>query len=359
MGVRGRVLVVLAAVVVTITAITAWTLRDLLDDHRVTLGLQFLVVMLLIQAVVLAWVIDRIVLSPIVRLRRQLQAATASADHLPSIEVHGPREIREAARDAEALRRGLVDEIIEVRAAHEAVLQQAPLVAAWDAAMRGSAMQVTGLDVAGRTRAAEGLVEGDWWDAHHRPDGSIGLVIADATGHGAQTGIGALQSRTVLRAAVAAGLSPSASLAVTARALDHATTLTALVIVIDVAVGRLRFANAGHPAALLVAPDGGVHELGRTGLPIGPLATTWSEADREFPASSGLVLFTDGVLEARRADGSDVGTDGVADAVRRLWHRGPPTAEHVVRAILEIDQAVSGAQLRDDTTVVVAVRPSR
>ncbi|MEX2024631.1 MAG: GAF domain-containing SpoIIE family protein phosphatase [Thermoleophilaceae bacterium] len=75
---------------------------------------------------------------------------------------------------------------------------------------------------------------------------------------------------------------------------------------------RLRYANAGHLAPLLLHADGGVSEAAVGGLPlgVGEGAEGYVQHELELAPDDTLVAFTDGVLEARR-DGTMLGHDGL------------------------------------------------
>jgi serine phosphatase RsbU (regulator of sigma subunit) len=190
------------------------------------------------------------------------------------------------------------------------------------------------LELAVRYRpATEGVaIGGDWYDSFLQPDGATVLVIGDVMGHDIEAAAAMGQVKTLVRGIAFDRLEEPA--AVLTRA-DHALVglavpamATALVCRVeqtpeDAARGvrRLRWSSAGHPAPMLLAPDGTVTDLD---APIGPpLGIGWrgvrSDGEAVMTADSTLLLFTDGLFE-RRGVGLDEGRELVRDFVMRSAH---------------------------------------
>ena len=75
---------------------------------------------------------------------------------------------------------------------------------------------------------------------------------------------------------------------------------------------------AGHPAPLLVAPDGTVEQARVSGLALGvEPGQTYEEATATVERGGALVVYTDGVIEARR-DGEFYGVERLVEVGRRL-----------------------------------------
>lgn len=98
------------------------------------LGTTLIVVGILILLGLLVFLLglQRWVLAPLTHLRSDLQSAARHTGHETPIAEVGPPELRAVSVDAETLRRGLVKEIDEARAAREGLAQDAPLVAAME-----------------------------------------------------------------------------------------------------------------------------------------------------------------------------------------------------------------------------------
>ena len=121
--------------------------------------------------------------------------------------------------------------------------------------------------------------------------------------------------------------------------------------VLDPLSGRLSYANAGHPYAFRVPRFGEPERLEATAPPLG-LATAGSIQRRQVPWSVGhdlLVLWTDGLVDARNEAGEPFGEQRLLDEV--CAHRTEP-AEAIVQAVLAEAEAF-GAQPLDDRTLLV------
>lgn len=217
-------------------------------------------------------------------------------------------------------------------------------------------------DIAGFTVACRCLsagepmgVAGDWYDVIALPDGRVGLMMGDVAGHGIQAST-VMALRAALRAFATVEVSPAPILA---RMNDYLNLFkpyafaTIFVAMFDPADGRLRYASAGHPPALLLGPDGSAELLcAPLGPPLGLPGIRYEQGERSFPAGSTLVIYTDGLVERRDVD-IDV---GMADLVRtssRHREDGPEGLSD--RLAFEL---LAGDELFDDATMLVARRDS-
>jgi serine phosphatase RsbU (regulator of sigma subunit) len=124
-------------------------------------------------------------------------------------------------------------------------------------------------------------------------------------------------------------------------------------LAIDGARGDVVCASAGHPAPRLVLPDGAVRGLEATGLVLGiDSDQTYDEVHADLPSGAVIVVYTDGVIEAR--------LDGELYGVERLdallsEHRDLPPRELALR-VTEDCRDFAGGELGDDVAVVVIRR---
>ncbi|HET7310621.1 MAG TPA: PP2C family protein-serine/threonine phosphatase [Mycobacteriales bacterium] len=168
--------------------------------------------------------------------------------------------------------------------------------------------RLRGLEVAARYIAGgQGQeVGGDWYDAFPIDGGRVGIAVGDVIGHDLAAASAMAQIRAVLRAYAVDGEAPAAVI----NRLDHlidALGLTQLVTVIYGVMDppdadgsrRFTYANAGHLAPLVRAPDGAVHALsGGESVVIGaPIDVEHAQVEQTLPAGATLVLFTDGLVE--------------------------------------------------------------
>ena len=120
---------------------------------------------------------------------------------------------------------------------------------------------------------------------------------------------------------------------------------------LDPRAGRLSYANAGHPHAFRVPRTGAPERLESTAPPLG-LAAVGTIQRRQVPWTPGadlLVLWTDGLVDARNEAGEAFGERRLLENIS--GHRAE-SPEAIVRAAL--DEAESfGIQPTDDRTLLV------
>lgn len=131
--------------------------------------------------------------------------------------------------------------------------------------------------------------------------------------------------------------------------------VTGVLAELDLPSGRLRFVNAGHPAPLLMREGKVVKTLDRGRRPVlglGRYGQTGVACEQLEPGDR-IVLYSDGVTEARSPAGGFFGLDRLVDTLARgaaAEHRAPETLRRVVRDVLEYQ----GGVLQDDATLLFA-----
>jgi sigma-B regulation protein RsbU (phosphoserine phosphatase) len=184
--------------------------------------------------------------------------------------------------------------------------------------------------------AADERVSGDFYLVAEGPQDSTVLVIGDVVGHGLQAGRRAAFVRTAFAATAPFSDDPCrllswANTALIERAGDSGDFVTAACVTYLPSEQLLRWAYAGHPSALWL-DDGRQLVAPSQGTPLGVRADPGSvEGSQRSPAGAGLLLYTDGLTEARH-DGKLFGLDGVSAALRGLRMPSPTEAVAVLRA---------------------------
>lgn len=180
---------------------------------------------------------------------------------------------------------------------------------------------VPGLELTGRyLPASEHDVGGDWFDVIALPEDRTGLVIGDVMGHGIHAAAIMGQLRAAVRTLARHGIDPAHML----RSLDAVVAdmgedqmATCVYAVHDPASRGCLVARAGHPPPAVVAPGGAITFLdGSPGTPLGTGGHQFGTEEVPLPPGSLLVLYTDGLIEARGRD-LDQGLDRLARALRR------------------------------------------
>ena len=301
--------------------------------------------------------LDRWVLNPLDEMRTELRMV-ASGTINQVIEVANPPEIRIAAADAESMRRNLVEQIDQARAAWQGLEQDAPLVTSMRKALSAtdSSMSIENLDVYGQSQAAEGVIAGDWWDAIRTPTG-IAIALVDVTGHGPEAGIVGLQIKAVMTAALSAGFAPSAVMERVSAGLSDVDALLATAVIVEIPSNpdlAVRWVNAGHPAGYWLTSDTKLEAMNPTGPMLGGFGGTWSSEELQLLPGQRLVLSTDGLLETQDKTGIEFGSSGIVESLTNC--PAGVSSQEMAAFILSNARQESVTWNRDDVSLVVITR---
>ncbi|MDG4829653.1 SpoIIE family protein phosphatase [Solwaraspora sp. WMMD1047] len=193
-------------------------------------------------------------------------------------------------------------------------------------------------------------VGGDWYDVIPVDDGQLVLVIGDVVGKGVAAAAAMGQLRNALRAYVLEGFDPGQALTRLNRLVGSTgqrSFATVAFLWFDPQTGRLRFASAGHPPALLIGTDGAVrftHERA-LGPPVGALPdSVYRTVETRLEPGQRLLLYTDGLIEDRR-QGIDTGLD-------QLRLDAATSCDHVEDLVSVMIDRVAGRPRRDDVAIL-------
>ncbi|MFE2506908.1 SpoIIE family protein phosphatase [Streptomyces naganishii] len=157
--------------------------------------------------------------------------------------------------------------------------------------------------VPARTEAGLG---GDWYDVLPLPDGRLALIVGDVEGHSTDSAIVMGQLRSAVMAYVKEGHDPAAVLSRAGRLLsdlDTGLVATCCLAFLNLEDGVVEAARAGHPAPLLRRPDGRLEHLDLVaGRPLGLADAAGTNSSAVVPPGSTLMLYTDGMYQARTGD---------------------------------------------------------
>ena len=221
--------------------------------------------------------------------------------------------------------------------------------------------KVAGLDVAVHYQTAK-RAGGDYYDFFPLPNDRLGVLIADASGHGAPAAVLMAVAHSIAHTRPEPPQRPGEFLTYMNAHLTRRYTrptgsfMTAFYAVFDPANGTLSYASAGHnPPRLLRAADGFKLALNRAQkLPLGikPDETYLEQTVPLLPGDQ-VVFFTDGVIEAVNTEGDVFGSARIDEELATCL----PTAGALLRAILATHGLfTAGTQAADDRTLVVIKR---
>ena len=216
--------------------------------------------------------------------------------------------------------------------------------------------QFPGYDISAISIAAE-LVGGDFFDFSPQGSEILGLAIGDASGHGLPA---ALQARDVvigLRMGMEQQLKMVPTIHKLNRVISRSSIASRFVSLFYGELeqnGNLLYVNAGHPPPLLVGYDQ-VRELSVGGTILGPLPDShYKRGFVHVDRGSTLVLYTDGITEAKNPAGEDFGVEGILNLVKPSDLR--PSREILEDLLKSLDAHCDGKPFVDDATLIVLQR---
>lgn len=194
-------------------------------------------------------------------------------------------------------------------------------------------------------------VAGDLYDFLLADDQHAGLLIADVSGHGVPAALIASMVKMAATSQRAHAADPAALMTGMNSALCGSMQgqyATAAYVYLDAGAQELHYSAAGHPAMLLLR-DGTVTEIAENGMLLAAVPGANYES-KLLPLESGdrLLLYTDGLLEARNAEGTLFGEQSLAAELKTSIGMTPSeTADHL------IDAAQRWAFSQDDDLTVL------
>lgn len=200
-------------------------------------------------------------------------------------------------------------------------------------------------------------VGGDLYDYHHVDDETLGLAIADASGHGLPAALQARDVATGLRMGVERDLKITRMVERLNRVI-HQSGLTSRFISLFFGElernGNLSYINAGHPPPLLL-DSRGIRELSVGGMLLGPdPGATYKLGFVHVDRGASLIAYTDGVIEREDAKGRIYGLERLGQ-----WLRGvadTPSEDAVASLMAELRDFGGGAPFDDDVTILMVRR---
>jgi serine phosphatase RsbU (regulator of sigma subunit) len=199
-------------------------------------------------------------------------------------------------------------------------------------------------------------VGGDAFD-YAVDDRTAHVAIFDAVGHGLRAGTLVTVAIAAYRLSRRSGL----DLVATCQAINDAIAaefgdaqfVTGIVGELDLASGRLAWCSAGHPQPLLLRGGRVVKDLTSAGgAPWGLSWSPWVLNVEQLEPGDKVVLLTDGMIEARDADGRFFGMDRFTDFLERMALDGTSPPEQIRRLLHAVLEHQVG-ELRDDATALL------
>jgi sigma-B regulation protein RsbU (phosphoserine phosphatase) len=202
-----------------------------------------------------------------------------------------------------------------------------------------------------------GAVSGDYCDVVASSGRDLFFVLGDVSGKGVAASLLMSHLQAIFRSLIATSLALTEILA-RANSLFCESTMAPYYATLvggrAGASGEVELCNAGHPPALLVRQNG-VVRIDATGLPLGMFCSS-QFATRTLRMEKGdtLLLYTDGLSEARSPAGEEYGVERLARVAAGL---SSESAEGVLRACLrDLASHVASGRKADDLTLMAVRR---
>ena len=219
--------------------------------------------------------------------------------------------------------------------------------------------EIPGTDLAARYHAAVETVDvgGDFYDIFEAGSRKWGVALGDVSGKGVDAAAVTSLARHTLRAAALSKRTPSGILSILNTALleqtEHDRFCTGVYAELRPRFGRLMVtvACAGHPPPYIVRSDGTVEALPCEGSLLGIIPEMeLTDVGMELGFGDKLVFYTDGVIEARAADGRVFGDGEFERLLHECASRGvAAAADLITNAVIDFQDG----RPRDDVALVV------
>ena len=249
----------------------------------------------------------------------------------------------------------------ELRRAYEAVDRELRAVSEIQRSLLPVVLpDVNGLQLAAHYQTSR-QAGGDYYDFFPLPDGRLGMLIADVSGHGTPAAVLMAITHTMAHSMPDPPMAPANMLGFLNTNLSDAYLrtgsgfVTAFYGIYDPSSRSLHYASAGHNPPRVRRGDGSMIEaieMARD-LPLGvDRDTKYTEAQAKLNQRDTLVLYTDGITEARaQTSGQFFGEKRLDESIAQ----SPPDAPATVARVLDdVEKFASGRPADDDRTIVVA-----
>ena len=252
--------------------------------------------------------------------------------------LHKEIEAGRARRREEAAERRELSEALKIQ--QRLLPQQVPQIDGWELAVSW--------------QPASG-VGGDCFDMIRLGDTRLAISIADVVGKGIPAALLMSNLQAAVRAFASEAVEPQALCHQVNRILcgniAEGRFISFFYSVLDAPTGVMTYTNAGHYLPMLVRAEGTVERLGAGGPVLGVLSDAeYEQAHVGIGPGDRLVMFTDGLTEARSAADEEFGEERLLDAA--VAHRAC-SAPALQARLADSVATFTGGRLQDDATLIV------
>jgi sigma-B regulation protein RsbU (phosphoserine phosphatase) len=202
----------------------------------------------------------------------------------------------------------------------------------------------------------EAVIGGDFYDFISVSDYCHELVIGDVSGKGLQAAVVTALAKYVIRAYAAEDPDPALVLCRANDAVYKYTSpelfITLVTCLLDSRNGEIKYASAGHEPVLIYRKDGGRIEYEQsTGVASGILpAAEYTMKTIILSPGDMMVMYTDGLTDARSPNGAFLGQDGLSALTMEL---AGSSAKEFLDTLMDRVRDFAGGEFHDDIAVLV------
>lgn len=199
-------------------------------------------------------------------------------------------------------------------------------------------------------------VGGDFYDFVELESGKIAIAVGDVCGKGLEAATYTAMIKYMLRAYLEEGMYPGDCLTRLNRAIHRQVSVEKFVTmglaVIDTLKRTLVYSSAGHPPPIICSAGKASPLYVPQALPLGVLhdRTYLSTQSVLVEPSSTLVMYTDGLMEARPPEGEPLGVERLT---RKLATHCTQGAQQLADSLLKLANDYADGNLRDDIALLV------
>ena len=266
-------------------------------------------------------------------------------------------QLADSAQELDTLNQRLKEDNLRMGAELDLVRQMQQLILP-----NPEELEIEGLDIAGYMEAAD-EVGGDYYDVLNT-DGVVTLGIGDVTGHGLESGILMLMAQTAVRTLKEIRETDpvrfldalNRTLYKNVQRMNSEKSLT--LAILNYSEGWVSISGQ-HEETLIVRNGGQVERMDTMdlGLPIAlhdDIAEFISHISIELQLGEGIVLYTDGIPEAKDINKKQYGVEQLCEVISQNWHL---SAQEIKQAVIDDLRGHIGTQkVFDDITLLVVKR---
>lgn len=253
-----------------------------------------------------------------------------------------------------------IDDITRITAEKERIGAELSVAARIQAAMLPSVFppfpERDEIDIYARMTPAK-EVGGDFYDFFFVDDRNLAIVMADVSGKGVPASLFMVVAKTLIKNIAMTGVGAGDVLRMTNERLCEGNSqemfVTAWLGIVDLELGRLKYADAGHENPYIMREDGKLEMVlpSKKKLPLGAMDNTfYPENEIQLKQNDMIFLYTDGVPEATNSKEEMYTTERLERVLRRNYRENPE--ELLAKVRKNVDAFVKNAPQFDDLTML-------